>query len=1097
MSTGRKKFKVPVGFFLILVLFFAAAAAAGYWYLRRSPVRAVELVIGSVKGLEAETVEESAPGRLLVKRLSYHSGGRLVAGCDSAEIELDPSGIPSGVRIRGAEIGQWDSLLPLLAGSTVTKTLPLRLSVDGVFRGAPEERNFPFTLNWKPGKEGRTEVIFSMPDPGVEASGRFNPVARTADLKFTGRVTPELLALFGSRIPTELLLSGSVEAEGELRLDLKGTEPVKLFTGELRFTESTAISGGIWALSPGARAEFRWNGAGDSWEVILPETTLTRPLELPLGALTFSGRENDPEIRFSIVNTPPVGELAGVMRIDGQYNRVNGNWMFRQSESSDRAVRWSGELPLGNFSCIWRSPKISGGGTRSRGSIDFSLGFEALKYRAPGNPQELAALPGTLSGSWNFDYDNAEATSFELAGLLRSSKLDWANPESAWSASSALASFRFSRQAGETSALLVLEPELAGVNLYGGGVPKLKLEGFSGKFTAMIDPAAQEQSPLRVEGAVEVRRVNPVRSMFGAGELKDLRLSGYAELSSGWMVLGLQASGGAENALFRYPECEIAAAFPAFSLKFDRNSIRPGDNFVGRMDSRRMTLSALGGTLAVPKAQAVWSGELRESGLLPDRWRVTLDMPAGTIENRDLTGTFRVFRCEAGFERSQVSGFKAVLDELEARFGNAPAFRLLRAKKQTLAFERGESGASGGAYMLSGGSVFEREMGGGEIAIDLPLQWGEHGAQGSGTFRAGEIALPGNVLREASGRVRLDDGRFKFDGTAASAFWKGDALRFAGDFSWDREWEFSGEYELKPVVLEKPLALDAVLPAASGMTFSGGLSGHGAFGFYPARTDWSCELSAADGALKNNELEVRKLYGTLRLPGSGAGNRNPGGELRFGEITADTVSLRNGALAFRLLRPDECDILSASGSIWGGRARLSAPFTLRTGMDTVEVGVVIRGLEWSGLLREFGLGSGLIDGRADGMLFWRLHADGRKPELASAELTSVGSEQLKLEALEPFVLASESSAARQRIYLDLLRDFNCRALRLRFEEEPAGSTLLSLSAAGRPAGPIKVRDENYRRLIRSVDPAAFGLDGEIEISVNYRIPAKREKKEKK
>ena len=64
------------------------------------------------------------------------------------------------------------------------------------------------------------------------------------------------------------------------------------------------------------------------------------------------------------------------------------------------------------------------------------------------------------------------------------------------------------------------------------------------------------------------------------------------------------------------------------------------------------------------------------------------------------------------------------------------------------------------------------------------------------------------------------------------------------------------------------------------------------------------------------------------------------------------------------------------------------------------------------------------------------------------------------------------------------------------EEASGGGWLLSLSAAGRP-GQLQIRDENYRRLIRSVDPAAFGLDGEIEFTVNYRIPGKKEAKEKK
>lgn len=158
---------------------------------------------------------------------------------------------------------------------------------------------------------------------------------------------------------------------------------------------------------------------------------------------------------------------------------------------------------------------------------------------------------------------------------------------------------------------------------------------------------------------------------------------------------------------------------------------------------------------------------------------------------------------------------------------------------------------------------------------------------------------------------------------------------------------------------------------------------------------------------------------------------------------------------------------------------------------------MVRGLEWTGLLRSLGLPGDLIDGRADGTLFWRIHADGRPPALASAELTAAAGGKLKLEALEPFVQAGSSgSAARQRILLNLLLRFQ----QPQFAAPPGGGVrrrlLASLSAAGRP-GQLQIRDENYRRLIRSVDPAAFGLDGEIEFTVNYRVPGKKEAKEKK
>lgn len=80
---------------------------------------------------------------------------------------------------------------------------------------------------------------------------------------------------------------------------------------------------------------------------------------------------------------------------------------------------------------------------------------------------------------------------------------------------------------------------------------------------------------------------------------------------------------------------------PVFELRFDRNAITPGDNFLGRMDTGRLTLSALGGTFSVPKAHAAWSSELREAELLPERWTALLELPAGTVGSHDLEGSFQ------------------------------------------------------------------------------------------------------------------------------------------------------------------------------------------------------------------------------------------------------------------------------------------------------------------------------------------------------------------------------------------------------------------------------------------------------------------------
>ena len=191
-----------------------------------------------------------------------------------------------------------------------------------------------------------------------------------------------------------------------------------------------------------------------------------------------------------------------------------------------------------------------------------------------------------------------------------------------------------------------------------------------------------------------------------------------------------------------------------------------------------------------------------------------------------------------------------------------------------------------GSYELSGGSIFEQQHGMDEVAITLPLTWTADGAQGEGTFRSNRVVSPGNVIRAASGKLRLAGGECSFEGCAASEFWQGEALRFSGECSRTPGWGLSGEYVLDKVVLEKPLPAAAVLPGptVADMRFSGGVSGRGTFGFSAAGSDWSCELTAADGTLEAPGMVLKKLHGTIRLPGAGSGTRNPGGELRFGEI---------------------------------------------------------------------------------------------------------------------------------------------------------------------------------------------------------------------
>ena len=1076
---------------LLFLLPVAAAALAGYLWFRyeSSPARLVERMLRSLPGVEAGEVKEVSPGRVVTGPLRFHLPDAAVSGCKSAEIRFGADRRIEAVGTESMEISGLSGLLPLLTAAAAGGTRPPEITVSGmIVREKGKTRlssDFRFTM--KRAADGRYDVSLTLPRYGLTASGRYDVAARHVDLALRGKVAPELLDLLESRIPSELELSAPFDVDARLKLGFKsGAEPVVTFAGELAFPGGITVSGGVWAISPGSRASFRWNGRNRPWEVTLPATVLLRPLKLPLGALSVTGG-TDSIIRFSVVNTPSAGETTGVMRLDGHYDRKDGSWIFRQSESADRPVRWSGELPFGNFDCAWRSPRISGGGSRSRGGIEFSFDFESFRCRTPGNPRELTIHPGTLSGNWTFDCSNPESSSFELSGLIRSGKLDWSDPESAWSASAAVVPFRYSRLAGEKTATLVLEPEFGGINLYGSGMPKLKLEGVTGRFQTGFDPAGADAFPLRVEGRAEVNRVNPVQSVFGTGEFRDLRLSGFVDLTASGMIQALRTAGSAGEALFRYPECEISAAQPEFDVRFDRNAVTPGDNFLGRLEAKRLALSAFGGSFSVPEGRAAWSGELRDDGLLPDVWRVSLDFPAGSAAGSEIAGTFRSLAGKAEFDHARLTRLEAVLNGFDARFGSAAAVRRVTAEKQTLVYTRGKAGGSG-AFRAEGAAFRENGSGLEQISVELPLEWRENGVSGTGTLRAGNVTLPGGFIRSLTAALRLENGTLAASGGAASPFWPDGSLTWNGRLLWNGRWRLSGDFALKPVTLSAPLALGGILAAPSGLALSGGLSGKGGFELLPERMTWGCELAPDKAGLAGDGFAFADLSGTLRLAGSGTEGWNPGGEFRFGSFKAGPAEIRDGLLAFRLPRPGECDVLSGSGMVLGGRARLTAPFTFRFGSGAVEAGVAVRGLEWARLLEALGFDPELIGGRADGMLLWHLSPDGKSLCLGSAELTAVGPQRVKLEALEPY-LASGKNADRRM--LEFLRDFDCRSLRLRAEEEAGGGVLLELSVSGRPAGAA------YRKLTRSVDPAAFGLDSEVDFTVNYRIPDWKKAKERK
>ncbi len=1083
----KRKTTVRIALVLFLLV---AAGAAGFLYYRyeTSPARVAERILRAIPGVDTDGVVELMPGRLGVQRLFFRVGEKEFAFCEGAEIAYGENGSVLALSTESLTLTDLSKLPVFLNSASVFDLVPPELTVSGFLAG-DSDKSEPLEVRFqlKQGKEKKYDLIFSFPQHNLTVTGQYNAGTRLIELHLQGRVTPELLAQLNARIPAELELSGPFDAEARLEVSLApGKEPAIACSGDLTFPAGTVLSGGAWSFSPGARASFRWNGEKRPWEVVLPETMLLEPLELPLGTLAVSGGA-DSTLRFSVVNTPPAGELTGVMRIDGHYDRANGNWMFRQAESADRAVRWRGALPFGEFGCVWREPRISGGGTRSRGGIEFSLGFESLQWRSPGNPRELTALPGTLTGSWQFDNSSPESSSFEFSGLIRSSKIDWPEPESAWSASGALVAFRYSRLPGEKEAALTVEPEFGGVNLYGSAVPKMKMEGVTGKFHTGFDPAAGVVFPLRVEGGIEMRRVNPVYSIFGSGEFRALHFSGFAGFDASGALQALQTTGGAEEALFRYPECEIISARPEIDLEFDRNAVTPGENFLGQIRSRKLTLAAFGGRFVIPGGKALWRGELRETGLFPETWHVAYELPAGTVSGGEFDGAFRSLNGSAVFERTRLTRFGAEMSGFSARLGSAAISRRLTAEKQTLNVIADATGRSG-RYLVENGSIQIDGYAAREVTVDLPVVWTESGMAGRGTLRAAEVDSPDGILQSVTSSLQLANGELKLAGTAASPQWEDGALTFDGRVFRENRWRMTGAFRLSPVELASPLKLNEVVPVFSGMSLAGNISGNGSFEVLSEKVAWNCEFKPDGATFSGNGLALKNITGTVRLEKNREKPGNPGGELQFASATGGPVEMRNGSLAFRLPRPGECDVLSASGHIWKGRARLAAPFSITSGSAPTEVGVNVRGLDLQKLLEAFAFAPGLVDGQADGTLYWNLFTDGRPPVLISADLTAHGARQLKLQALESYI--TSSSGPEQKLLFELLRDFKCSALRLKAEEEEAGIRL-ELSGSGRPS------KAGYRRVTRSVDPALFGLDEEIDFTVNYRIPYRKEAKDTK
>lgn len=206
---------------------------------------------------------------------------------------------------------------------------------------------------------------------GLVAVGELRRDPLRLELKFLGKLAPELLIAAGAPLPPQIV-PGEAEADG--RLVWSPDDPAAMnLEAECALSEPWSRSGSFWQLRSGKRCRIGWTRSG--WTVGYPDSELVKPFLLPIGELTFSGGEGS-EIRFrSLGMEPPAGEQSGRFELSGRFDPSTGSWEFRQSEGSDRVVRWKLEHSFGELECGWRRPRISGSGVGERGEIDYSFGF--------------------------------------------------------------------------------------------------------------------------------------------------------------------------------------------------------------------------------------------------------------------------------------------------------------------------------------------------------------------------------------------------------------------------------------------------------------------------------------------------------------------------------------------------------------------------------------------------------------------------------------------------------------------------------------------------------------------------------------------------
>ncbi len=1090
---------------LLGALLLAAGGLLTHFYrvASRSPQAVFRRVLGGLSGCSVREVRETGPGTLVLGgiRVVDSSGAPLVsgaggrAGFHSSGPDRKPELV--SLSLTGIEIVDLDDfLLKIGEWARAGRRLPETVELAGFWRSAAGAVPFRFRSRLVAG-EPRGVLLELGDGRGLVAEGRLEDGPRRVELTFRGELSGALLAAAGSPLPPEIV-PGGAEASGRL-LWMPEAPGAAEFEADCELAEPWSRRGGFWGVRSGKRCRIGWNRSG--WSVAYPDSELVRPFSLPLGELAFSGGSGS-EVRFRSGGIePPAGEQTGRFELAGRFEPDTGRWEFRQSEASDRVVRWKFEHSFGQLECWWRRPRVSGSGMGGRGEIDYTFEFDRLSCIPASDPQAFEAQPGSVAGSWRFDFNDG-GMGDALSGTVETARLEWPDPRSAWIAGRTRLAYRFTRQPGEAEWLLELEPDASSVALVGAELPKIKLESLSGRLAARLDPASSNRWPTRVDAALDIARVELIASVFGSGTLRDVRLAGTGELARAGAVRRHRFSGSIREAQMKLGELSATGELVNFDGVFDRNSMTPGDNHVTSIEADRLQVRGANLNFDTRRFRGRVSGELRGEELLPAAWLVDGAFPAGTFAGRNLAGSFERVSGRFRFASGRIDALELLFSRLRGGASDPgdgadrwnfelPALSIalrFAGNARWNGVARAENGMFRGAALRGDALAAEG------LSFELPLASAEALPAPEGRFQVGRVELAGVLSGTAAGVLRQRfPGGFGFSGRAGRTA-DDTPFNFDGEagFRVDGTFGSAGAFSLPAVRLAQPLALGPLLPfGGAGWTIGGELGAKGGWNFGSGRADWKLELLPVAAEIAADGLRLGGVSGSVRLPSGG--EKRPGGELRFRSLDSGRFQLTDGETVFRLPDFDECDVVSGQANLWGGRARLAVPFSFRAGRGGADLSVRLDDFRFAGLGALFHLPPSLLAGRGSGTAVWRLAA-GVPPLLAEAEFTASADRQIKLGELEPLVLGGGEPSPAHRIALEALRDFSCRELQLKLlAEAQPGRYRLTVSAFGRPTRPISVGDEKVRRFLSSVDPASLGLDEPVRVSLTYLLAEKEAK----